>query len=64
MINHAMQSMSLGLEFSVDRSTNQTVVRVVDQETDEVILQIPSEEAMDIARALDRIQGLLLQQKA
>lgn len=64
MINRAMRSMSRGLQFSVDQSTGKTVVRVVDQDTEEVIRQIPSEEVMKIASEIDRFQGMLLRQKA
>jgi flagellar protein FlaG len=52
------------LQFSVDDATGKTIVRVVDSATKEVIRQIPSEEVLAIARALDRLQGLLLRQKA
>jgi flagellar protein FlaG len=65
MINKAIQSFSSNLEFSVDdAAVGKTVVRVVDKETGEMIRQIPSREALDIARALDRLHGLLLQNQA
>jgi flagellar protein FlaG len=37
---------------------------VVDAVTHEVVRQIPGEEILAIARAIDRMQGLLLKQKA
>jgi len=40
------------------------VVRVLDDATKEVIRQIPSEEALEIAKALDKLQGVLLRQEA
>lgn len=52
------------LQFSVDDATGKTIVRVVDSATKEVIRQIPSEEVLAIARALDRLQGLLFKGKA
>ena len=39
-------------------------MKVVDASTDEVIRQIPSEEIISIAKALDKLQGLLVEQKA
>jgi flagellar protein FlaG len=63
-IGRAMQSYARNLQFSVDGSSGKTVVRVVDMETGNVIRQIPSQEALDIARAVDRLQGLLLRQQA
>ena len=52
------------LEFSVDKETGLDVVKVVDGITKELIRQIPSEEMVAIAKALDNLQGLLIQQKA
>lgn len=63
-INKAMQEQSRGLEFTVDSDNDRTIIKVVDQNTKEVVRQIPSEEALEIARALDRVQqGLLIRQK-
>jgi flagellar protein FlaG len=59
-----VQTLSSDLQFSVDEASGSNVVRVVDRSTQEVIRQIPSEEMLAIARALDRIQGLLIRQKA
>jgi flagellar protein FlaG len=63
-INEAMKALSPNLEFSVDSDSNRQVVKVVDQETNEVIRQMPTPEAIEIAKALDRLQGLLVRQKA
>lgn len=59
-----VQNLSSDLQFSIDESSGSNVVRVIDRSTKEVIRQIPSEEMLSIARALDRIQGLLIRQKA
>jgi flagellar protein FlaG len=53
-----------GLNFSIDDSTGKTIVRITDGETGEMIRQIPSEEMLEIARSLDKMQGLLLRQEA
>ena len=64
-INAALQRLtSSNLEFSVDEDTGQTIVRVVDIETKDVIRQIPNEEALEIAKSLDNLQGVLIRQKA
>lgn len=52
------------LAFSVDASSGKTIVRITDAETGEMIRQIPSEEMLEIARSLDKMQGMLLQQQA
>ena len=64
-INKMIQTFSRNLEFSVDDAAiGKTVVKVVDRETGEMIRQIPSQETLEIARALDRLQGLLIHQQA
>jgi flagellar protein FlaG len=61
-INKTMASMSRNLEFTVDDDVHMTIVKVVDTQTNDVIRQIPSQEVVEIARALDKIQGLLIKQ--
>lgn len=63
-INNALKKLSQDLEFSLDEDTDRPVVKVVDQQTKTVIRQIPTEETLEIAKALDRVQGLLIRQKA
>jgi flagellar protein FlaG len=63
-IRRVVAPVAQSLQFSIDEATGKTVVRVVDSATQEVIRQIPSEEVLAIARALDRLQGLLLKGKA
>lgn len=60
----ALQPVARSLQFSIDESLGKTVVRVLDGATKEVIRQIPSEEALEIAKALDKLQGVLLRQEA
>lgn len=55
---------TLNVQFSVDKDTSRTIVKVVDVSTKEVVRQIPTEDAIDIAKSLDRLQGLLLKDKA
>jgi flagellar protein FlaG len=52
------------LAFSIDDSSGRTIVRITDAKTGEMIRQIPSEEMLEIARSIDKMQGTLLQQKA
>lgn len=64
LINKTIQSLSRNLEFTVDEESKENVVKVVDTDTGDVIRQIPSEETLRIAKALDQLQGLIIQQKA
>lgn len=63
-INKSMQSLSQGLEFSIDADSKRTVVKVIDPQTKEVIRQMPSQEAIEIAKALDQVLGKLIRDKA
>jgi flagellar protein FlaG len=64
-LNQSMKANSSTLAFSIDPDTEQTVVKLMDSSTGEVIKQFPSKEAIAIARAIGDIQqGLLLKQKA
>ncbi len=52
------------IQFSMDNDSGKTIVKVVDRSTKEVIRQFPSEEAIELAKALDRFQGLLVKNQA
>jgi flagellar protein FlaG len=62
--NRAMATLSAALSFEVDAETRTTVVKVIDTSDNSVLRQIPSKEMLEIARALDRLQGLLVRDKA
>jgi len=63
-VNEFVKPFNNALNFSVDQESKTTVVKVIDQGTKEVIRQIPSEEMLALAKALDTMKGLLIQQKA
>lgn len=62
--NDFIKPITNSVEFSLDKESDKMVVKVMDIATKEVIRQIPSEEMLAIAQALDKIQGLLIKQKA
>jgi flagellar protein FlaG len=59
-LNTAMKITGTKLSFSVDSMTNQTVVRVVDSDTGELIRQIPSEAMLKISQNITALLGVLL----
>jgi flagellar protein FlaG len=63
-LNDFLKPINSAVQFTLDDDTGQTVVKVIDTATKEVIRQVPSEEMLNIARALDKIAGVLIQQKA
>ena len=62
--NAAVKSLSNSLEFRIDQQSGRTVVRIVDAATQQLIRQLPSEEMLAIARALDKLQGMLIKDQA
>jgi flagellar protein FlaG len=63
-INKTLASMQQGIEFSIDPDSHRTIIRVVDQQTNELIKQIPSKEALQIAESLGKLQGVFIKQTA
>lgn len=59
-INDSSQYNARGLKFSLDKESERTIVKVIDTQTQEVIRQIPSEEALAIAKSLDQAIGNLV----
>lgn len=62
--NEFVKPINNEIQFSVDKDSGEMVVKVTDTSTNEVIRQIPSEEMLAVAQALNKFQGLLLKQKA
>jgi flagellar protein FlaG len=52
------------LRFSIDDDTGITVVKLIDTQTQTVLRQIPTQEVMEISKALDKLKGLLVRNKA
>lgn len=63
-INHSMQSLTQGLEFSVDEESERVIVKVIDPQTKELIRQIPTDETLAIAKSLDQVLGKLIREVA
>ncbi len=63
-VNAQMEKIPSSIQFSRDEDSGRPLIKVVDKQTNTVILQIPSVEVLEIARALDKLQGLLIRIKA
>jgi flagellar protein FlaG len=59
-----VSAISSDLQFSVDKETGKDLIRVTDRTTKKIVWQFPSEEALNITRALDQYQkGVMLNRK-
>ncbi|MDA8108578.1 MAG: flagellar protein FlaG [Betaproteobacteria bacterium] len=63
-LNEALQALPSDVKLEFDPQARETVVRVVDRRSNAVIGQIPSQDALELARALNRVQGLLVSARA
>lgn len=58
--NAALSSNQSNLKFLVDTDNGKPIVQIVDRETQEILKQIPSVEMLKIAKAIEKMQGVLM----
>lgn len=58
------QSLDRELHFQVDSDTGNTVVKIYDPATKEVVRQIPSEEVLELTKNLEEAQGVIFNSRA
>lgn len=63
-VKQFVQSAASDVQFSIDEESGMRVIKVVDKETQEIIRQMPSKEVVELAKALDKLQGLMIKQTA
>ena len=59
-MNRVAAVFNASLSFSVDKPTGRTVIRVIKKKTDELIRQIPPEEALRLIHKMRDVMGMLL----
>lgn len=55
--NSLLQSVRRNLQFQVDDSTKELVVKIVDSESGKTVRQIPSEEMLDFVKRMQELEG-------
>ena len=63
-LNEMLSGKGQLLTFQVDDEAGEMVIRVIDSQTDEVIRQIPSEEALKFAQYVEGLTGLIFNAQA
>jgi flagellar protein FlaG len=63
-LNQLVRELHRELRFSVDKESGETVIKVIDSKTDEVVRQIPSDELMALRRRLEEAAGVIFQDSA
>ncbi len=62
-LNDYMQNLNRSLQFSVDEHSGDTIIKVIDSETDQLIRQIPAEELLVLRSSLEEYRGILLEMR-
>jgi flagellar protein FlaG len=58
-LNDIAQSIQRDLKFSVDESSGQTIISVVDTQSQEVIRQIPPDYVLNVRENIESLKGIL-----
>jgi len=58
-LNSLAQDLHRDLLFSIDDKSGETIVKVVDNETDEVIREIPSKDLRELKARLEETSGII-----
>ncbi|WP_351014932.1 flagellar protein FlaG [Shewanella sp. AC91-MNA-CIBAN-0169] len=59
-LTNMVAMMQKGLKFSVDDDSGKQVIKVQDIESGDIIRQIPSEEALQLAKKISEVSGVLM----
>lgn len=69
-LDHAMEAMndlssfrSTSLKFEKHEVLNRTIVKVVDQQTEEIVKEIPPEEFLDMISSMLEFAGIIIDEK-
>ena len=62
-INNELEKLQSELGFSVDKLANDVVITVKRKESGEIVRQIPSETVLKLAHNLEKLKGILLDEK-
>lgn len=63
-VNQVLAPTFLRLNFSIHEATNRVSVQVIDEETDEVIREIPPESRLDLLARIQEFAGLLFDERS
>ena len=63
-LNDALPQSAQSLEFEIDEESKDLVVKIIDRDTKEVVRQMPTKEALEMAKSIDKMVGRLLNQRA
>jgi len=62
-VNKALEQLNVKLSFNLNRDLDRMIVKVVNRESGEVVRQIPPEEMLEIAKRMEEMGGILLDER-
>ena len=62
-MNDQLKSMNRSIRFTVDDESHDIVVKVVDKNTGEVVMEIPPEEVLKLRERMSEMSGLLVEKQ-
>lgn len=62
--NEALKANRSNLQFTMDPDLNRPVVKIIDTETQDILRQIPSVEMLELSKAIEKMQGVLVSKLA
>lgn len=62
-VNKALQGIDTKLEYSVHEKSGEIMVKVINQETNEVLREIPPEKFLDLVVKLQELSGIFIDEK-
>lgn len=63
-LNQLVHDLHRKLQFSVDGDSGETIIKVIDRETDQVVRQIPTEEVVTLRKRLAEVSGVIFKDSA
>lgn len=61
--NDGVQVFNKSIEFSIHEATNKIMIKIIDNETAEVIKEIPAEKILDMLAKFCEMAGILVDEK-
>lgn len=63
-LNHFLTDDKTHAEYSVHKDLNRIMIKIIDDETEEVILEVPPENLVDMVAKMCELAGVLVDKKA
>ena len=61
--NERLASRGTSISMAIDKATDTVIVQIKDQQSGDTVRQIPSQQALQISRNIERLTGIMIDQK-